>query len=71
MTDDSDHLKKLSVMLPHWIEHNAEHAQEFRKWADGAGSAARSLEQAAGLLEQANLSLSSALESVNAASAGE
>jgi hypothetical protein len=71
MTDNSDHIKKLSVMLPHWIEHNADHAQEFREWAEGAESAARFLEQAAAMMEQVNLSLSSALDAVNTASASE
>lgn len=27
-------LEKLQVLLPHWIEHNAEHANEFRAWAE-------------------------------------
>ena len=25
---------KLRALLPHWIEHNAEHAAEFRHWAE-------------------------------------
>jgi hypothetical protein len=51
---------KLRVLLPHWIEHNGDHAEEFRKWADRAGQArgelldaARFLEEATGKLEQA------------------
>ena len=35
-------LEKLRVMLPHWIEHNRSHGEEFKKWADiikGAGAA--------------------------------
>lgn len=27
---------KLRVLLPHWIEHNAEHAAEFRLWEERA-----------------------------------
>ena len=27
-------LEKLQVLLPHWIEHNAEHADELRTWAE-------------------------------------
>ena len=27
-------LEKLQVLLPHWVEHNAEHADELRSWAD-------------------------------------
>jgi hypothetical protein len=26
-------LEKLRVLIPHWIEHNEEHAEEFRRWA--------------------------------------
>ena len=28
---------KLKVLLGHWIEHNQEHAGEFREWADRVG----------------------------------
>lgn len=27
-------LEKLKVLLPHWIEHNTEHADELRAWAE-------------------------------------
>jgi hypothetical protein len=29
-------LAKLRILLPHWIEHNEEHAASFREWADKA-----------------------------------
>lgn len=29
-------IEKLRVLLPHWIEHNAEHADEFLTWAERA-----------------------------------
>ncbi|MCK5006457.1 MAG: CooT family nickel-binding protein [Spirochaetales bacterium] len=29
---------KLRVLLSHWVEHNEEHAVEFLRWADKAGS---------------------------------
>jgi hypothetical protein len=32
----SNDIEKLKILLPHWIEHNQEHAQEFRTWAEGA-----------------------------------
>lgn len=35
-TTDQD---KLRVLLPHWIEHNDEHADEFRIWAERARAA--------------------------------
>ena len=30
--------EKLKILLNHWIEHNREHSEEFRKWADKARS---------------------------------
>jgi hypothetical protein len=27
-------LEKLRVMLPHWIDHNLGHGEEFSQWAD-------------------------------------
>jgi hypothetical protein len=32
-----DETEKLQVLLPHWIEHNCEHAQEFREYAVRSG----------------------------------
>ncbi len=57
-------LEKLRVMLPHWIEHNRGHGEEFSRWAErlaaeNAGVAAllqdavRSLQQAQDALEEA------------------
>lgn len=28
--------EKLRVLLNHWVQHNREHAQEFRQWAEKA-----------------------------------
>jgi hypothetical protein len=43
--------EKLQVLLDYWIEHNSEHEQEFRDWADKAASSstevARQLQEAA------------------------
>ena len=57
-----DEIKKLRVLLPHWIEHNGEHAGEFRKWAEQAGPARDALMAAAALVEQANGRLGEALD---------
>jgi hypothetical protein len=54
--------EKLRVLLPHWIKHNSEHADEFREWAQKAGPAQSALLDAANLLEQANGRLQEALE---------
>lgn len=43
--------KKLQTLLDYWIQHNGEHEQEFREWADRAApssaEAARQLRKAA------------------------
>ena len=56
MANDIDRVKKL---LPHWMEHNAEHAEEFRQWAErvralGAGEAADGIVRAAEAIERAH-----------------
>ena len=63
MTD----MEKLRALLPHWMEHNGEHAAEFERWAERAASATH--EQAAELIrlaarqmEQANVTLQRALD---------
>ena len=53
---------KLRVLLPHWIEHNAEHAAEFLRWAGLAGGAAADIKAAAAQMEAANQALAAALE---------
>ncbi len=66
MTTMTD-LQKLRVLLPHWIEHNAEHAAEFREWAEraratGQEGPASDIALAAEELEWANEELEAALE---------
>jgi hypothetical protein len=55
---------KLRVLLPHWIAHNGEHAEEFREWAGRAGAAAGHILAAAELVEEANAHLEQALDSL-------
>ena len=57
--DDAD---KLRMLLPHWIEHNGEHAEEFRAWAERVALARESLTAAADLLAEANARLRDAME---------
>jgi hypothetical protein len=64
--DDRD---KARALLPHWIEHNAEHAAEFRQWAErvraaGEEEAAEEITLAAKQLEWVNEALTSALKSL-------
>ena len=37
--------EKLHILLDYWIEHNSEHEQEFRDWADKVGSLSREVAQ--------------------------
>lgn len=60
MENEPRDIAKLRVLLPHWIEHNAEHAAEFRGWIERAGAAAAHLREAADLLEEVNRALESA-----------
>lgn len=65
----NDERQKLRTLLHYWREHNIEHGQEFREWADriaklGEIKTAEKLEQAAQEMDQASDSLSHALRSL-------
>lgn len=55
-------LDKLRVLIPHWIEHNEEHAHEFRHWAEQAGMAEADILLAAERMHHVNEPLTEALE---------
>ena len=60
-------LEKLRVLLVRWVDHNLEHAQEFRQWARraqefGSEEAASKLEAAAQEMKVLNNILQTALE---------
>jgi len=62
-----DEMEKLKILLNHWIEHNREHAQEFREWAEKAKSFGQStvhddIMQASQQMNKANEFLLKALE---------
>ena len=62
----NDERAKLRTMLNYWIEHNEEHSQEFREWADkakgfGEAEACKEMLQAAQEMDKASESLSQAL----------
>jgi len=57
-----DEIEKLRMLLPHWIEHNAEHAAEFRDYAARSGKVNDRLLAAAQLVEEANAQLGEALD---------
>jgi hypothetical protein len=56
-----DETQKLRMLLPHWIEHNGEHAAEFRAYAERSDTAREPLGDAARLMEETNARLSAAL----------
>jgi EAL domain-containing protein (putative c-di-GMP-specific phosphodiesterase class I) len=60
-------LTKLHILLPHWIEHNAEHAESLREWAGrarelGLEAVAEQIEVAVERMTACNEALSAALE---------
>ncbi len=68
----SEALVKLRLLLPHWIEHNAEHAESFRTWAEraraaGAEHLAVHIEEAASKIAAANRDLESARKHIEEA----
>lgn len=60
-------VEKLRVLIPHWIEHNEEHASEFHHWAENASQAAPELMAAARAMQQVNQTLEIALEKLGGA----
>lgn len=60
--------ERLKILLAHWVEHNEEHAKEFRDWAERAkekGMAPavyQGIMRGAQRMEEANSSLLKALE---------
>ena len=64
-----DDLIKLRILLPHWIEHNEEHAASFQRWvpkarALGREETARRIEEAVERMAACNQSLTAALEAL-------
>jgi len=59
--------EKLRVLIPHWIEHNQEHAEEFRQWAKELESEKKDILQAANLMNQVNDALRQALTALGGA----
>jgi hypothetical protein len=64
-----DDLTKLRILLPHWIEHNGEHAESFQEWAGKAREmeleeTARRIEEAVEGMKASNEALSAALKAL-------
>ncbi len=58
-------LEKLGKLLPHWIEHNQNHAAEYKKWA--AVAKENGLEKTASLIEHAIARIGEADDALNKA----
>ncbi|MFC1941608.1 hypothetical protein ACFLWU_00105 [Chloroflexota bacterium] len=63
----SDEITKLRILLNYWMEHNQEHSQEFKEWADkakvmGEGQVAEEILQAAEAMDKAGGLLSQSLK---------
>ena len=60
--------EKLNILLDYWIEHNSEHEQEFRDWADKvaslSGEVALQLQEAATKLAAASADLMKAKQAL-------
>ena len=60
----NEDIARLKTLLGYWIEHNREHSQELREWADkakGLGDASEDLRVAAREMDRAGQHLSRAL----------
>ena len=55
-------LEKLRVLIPHWIEHNEEHAGEYRRWAEDVNEVSADLLGAVEALKKVNQALGVALK---------
>ena len=68
----TDDITKLKTLLGYWIEHNQEHGQEFREWAErvaGQGYIGEDLRQAAGEMDKASQFLLKAQEKLGGSEA--
>jgi len=62
---DNKELTKIKTLLNYWIEHNREHSQEFKEWADkitatGEAEAGEDMKLAAQEMDKASEILSRA-----------
>ena len=55
-------IEKLRILIPHWMQHNDEHADEYQRWAEKAAEASADLLAAVDALKKVNQTLGAALE---------
>ena len=68
----NDDRAKLKTLLNYWVEHNREHAEEFKEWADkaeqmGEGEIAAEILQAVVSMDKVSELLSSTLKRLEGA----
>jgi|LQYC01.1.fsa_nt_gi hypothetical protein len=56
---ENETIKKLNVLLTHWMEHNREHAAEYDKWAfqakaEGFTEVSHALKEASDVIQKTN-----------------
>ena len=54
--------EKLRSLIPHWIDHNHEHADEYLKWAEKVGVISEHIKEAAKALDRVNWALKQGLD---------
>lgn len=59
--------EKLRMLIPHWMEHNDEHGEEYYRWAGKAAEAGADLLAAVEMLKRVNQALATALEKLGGA----
>ena len=64
-----EEIKKLSIVIDHWIEHNQSHMEEYKKWAQtasdlGLEKVSAEIEKAVEMLFQSNRHLEQARKSI-------
>jgi len=64
-----EELKKLKAVLQHWVRHNENHFEEYKKWAETASSmglqnVSGSILKAMELIKQANDEFHKALKAI-------
>lgn len=67
--------EKLRILIPHWIEHNHSHEEEYEKWAEsakenGLGEVADFIEKAIAAMKQADRALNEALDRIGGPAPG-
>jgi hypothetical protein len=58
-------MERLRVIIPLWLQHNEEHVEEYRRWAEGDTEASADLLDAVDAMKRVNQALDAVLEKLN------